>query len=252
MHRQEKIGHPRLRRDIRLHSPPVLGTFITFEGIDGSGKSTQLRLLAQYLRAQGCELLLSREPGGTPVGLRLREALLDVRGEVDPLTELLVFAADRAQHVRKVIRPALEKGGVLISDRYADATRAYQGAGRGFSPELIGEIIELATGGLVPDLTVLFDVSIEESITRTTRRSAKNKRDRLDTEAADFHARVREEYMRIARAEPERVKVIDTTGTVDETQEKLRAIVVPFLQHRDQLTTRLVDNAPYKLKRGHC
>jgi len=138
----------------------VLGTFITFEGIDGSGKSTQLRLLAQYLRSQGCELLLSREPGGTPVGLRLREALLDVRGEVDPLTELLVFAADRAQHVRKVIRPALEKGAVLISDRYADATRAYQGAGRGFSPELIAEIIELATGGLVPDLTVLFDVSI--------------------------------------------------------------------------------------------
>ena len=110
----------------------------------------------------------------------------------------------------------------------------------------------LATGGLVPDLTVLFDVSIEESITRTTRRSAKNKRDRLDTEAADFHARVREEYLRIARAEPERVKVIDTTGTVDETQEKLRAIVVPFLQSRDQLTTRLVDNEPYKLKRGHC
>ena len=230
----------------------MLGTFITFEGIDGSGKSTQLRLLAQYLRSQGCELLLSREPGGTPVGLRLREALLDVKGEVDPLTELLVFAADRAQHVRKVIRPALEKGAVLISDRYADATRAYQGAGRGFSTELIAEIIELATEGLLPDLTVLFDVSIEESITRTSRRTSKNKRDRLDTEAADFHQRVREEYLRIARSEPERVKVIDTAGTIEETQEKLRAIIVPFLQSRDQLTTRLVSNEPYKLKRGHC
>ncbi len=230
----------------------MLGTFITFEGIDGSGKSTQLRLLAQYLRSQGCELLLSREPGGTPVGLRLRAALLDVQGEVDPLTELLVFAADRAQHVRKVIRPALEKGAVFISDRYADATRAYQGAGRGFSPELISEIIELATEGLVPDLTVLFDVAIEESMTRTTRRSAKNRRDRLDTEKADFHARVREEYLRIARAESERVKVIDTTGTIEDTQERLREIVVPFLQSHGQLTTRLADSEPYKLKRGHC
>lgn len=230
----------------------MAGTFITFEGIDGSGKSTQLRLLAQYLRAQGCELLLSREPGGTPVGLRLREALLDVQGEVDPLTELLVFAADRAQHVRKVIRPALEKGAVLISDRYADATRAYQGAGRGFSHELISEIIELATEGLVPDLTLLFDVAVEESISRTTRRSAKNKRDRLDTEKADFHERVREEYLRIARAEPERMKVIETTGSIEDTQERLREIVVPFLQSRDQLTTRLVNSEPHKLKRGHC
>jgi len=230
----------------------VLGTFITFEGIDGSGKSTQLRLLAQYLRSQGCELLLSREPGGTPVGLRLRAALLDVQGEVDPLTELLVFAADRAQHVRKVIRPALEKGAVFISDRYADATRAYQGAGRGFSPELISEIIELATEGLAPDLTLLFDVAIEESMTRTTRRGTKNRRDRLDTEKADFHSRVREEYLRIAREEPERVKVIDTTGTIEETQERLREIVVPFLQSRDQLTNRLVNSRQYKLKRGHC
>lgn len=230
----------------------MAGTFITFEGIDGSGKSTQLRLLAQYLRAQGCELLLTREPGGTPVGLRLREALLDAQGEVDPLTELLVFAADRAQHVRKVIRPALAKGAVLISDRYADATRAYQGAGRGFSPELVSEIIELATEGLVPDLTVLFDVAVEESISRTTRRSTKNKRDRLDTEKADFHIRVREEYLRIARSEPDRVKVIETTGSVEETQEKLREIVIPFLQQRDQLTTRLTDSQPYKLKRGHC
>ena len=228
------------------------GTFITFEGIDGSGKTTQLRLLAQFLRAQGCELLVTREPGGTPVGLSLRDALLDVRGEVDPLTELLVFAADRAQHVRKVVRPAIEKGAVLISDRYADATRAYQGAGRGFSRELIDEIIQLATEGLVPDLTVLFDVTIEESIMRTTRRSAKNKRDRLDIEKEDFHSRVREEYLRIARAEPDRVKVIDASGTVDETQQCLRDIVVPFLQRRDQLTQRIVGDMRYKHKRGHC
>jgi dTMP kinase len=229
----------------------VSGTFITLEGIDGSGKTTQLRLLAQYLRSQGCELLLTREPGGTPVGLRLRAALLDVQGEVDPLTELLVFAADRAQHVRQVIRPAIEKGAVLISDRYADATRAYQGAGRGFSAELISEIIQLATEGLVPDLTILFDVTIEESASRTARRSSKNQRDRLDIEKADFHSRVREEYLRIARAEPDRVKVIDTTGTIDETQQKLRDIVVPFLLERGQVSDRVYP-LRHKFKRGHC
>lgn len=227
------------------------GTFITLEGIDGSGKTTQLRLLAQYLRSQGCELLLTREPGGTPVGLRLRAALLDVQGEVDPLTELLVFAADRAQHVRQVIRPALEKGAVLISDRYADATRAYQGAGRGFSAELISEIIQLATEGLVPNLTILFDVTIEESTSRTARRSAKNQRDRLDIEKADFHSRVREEYLRIARDEPDRVKVIDTTGTIDETQQKLRDIVVPYLLERGQVSDRIYP-LRHKFKRGHC
>ena len=139
------------------------GTFITFEGIDGSGKSTQLRLLGNFLRANGCDALLTREPGGTTLGLRLRAALLDAAEEVDPLTELLVFAADRAQHVRRLVRPALEAGRLVISDRYADATVAYQGAGRGFSPELISQIVQLATEGLKPDLTLLFDLPIEES-----------------------------------------------------------------------------------------
>jgi dTMP kinase len=113
----------------------VPGTFITFEGIDGSGKSTQLRLLGNFLRANGCDALLTREPGGTSVGIRLRAVLLDAMEEVDPLTELLVYAADRAQHVRLLVRPALAAGRLVISDRYADATVAYQGAGRGFSPE---------------------------------------------------------------------------------------------------------------------
>src|SRR4030095_10827210 len=130
----------------------VPGTFITFEGIDGSGKSTQLRLLANFLKETGCDALLTREPGGTPVGNRLRAALLDAQEEVDPLTELLVFAADRAQHVRRVLRPALKFGQVVFSDRYADATAAYQGAGRGFSSDLVGEIVRLATEGLKPDL----------------------------------------------------------------------------------------------------
>jgi len=217
----------------------VPGTFITFEGIDGSGKSTQLRLLGNFLSANGCDLLLTREPGGTTLGLRLRAALLDAMEEVDPLTELLVFAADRAQHVRRKLRPALEAGQVVISDRYADATVAYQGAGRGFSPELISQIVQLATDGLKPDLTLLFDLSIEESGNRTARRTGKNSgklsRDRLDIENADFHSRVRDAYLQIGLKEPERVKLIDTSGPVDKTQQRVREIIIPYLQSRGHI-----------------
>ncbi len=211
----------------------MAGTFITFEGIDGSGKSTQLRLVSNFLRDHGCETLLTREPGGTTIGLRLRAALLDAEEEVDPLTELLVFAADRAQHVRRVLRPALNAGQVVISDRYADATVAYQGAGRGFDSGLISQIVSLATEGLVPDLTLLFDVSVGESTSRTMRRStARNKRDRLDIEHADFHERVRQAYLQIAASEPDRVKVIDTSGSVESTQAQVKAILLPFLRSR--------------------
>ncbi|HKO96647.1 MAG TPA: dTMP kinase [Pyrinomonadaceae bacterium] len=213
----------------------MAGTFITFEGIDGSGKSTQLRLLSTFLSSQGCDPLLTREPGGTPVGNKLRAALLDAHEEVDPLAELLVFAADRAQHVRRVLRPALEAGRVVISDRYADATAAYQGAGRGFSPELIDEIIQLATEGLKPDLTLLFDLSVQESNTRTRRR-ANERGDRLDSETADFHIRVRDAYLRLAAAEPDRIRVVETNRQVEETQEHVRQIIVPFLISRGHLT----------------
>jgi len=222
----------------------VPGTFITFEGIDGSGKSTQLRLLGNFLRANGCDAVLTREPGGTTLGLRLRAALLDATEEVDPLTELLVFAADRAQHVRRLVRPALDAGRLVISDRYADATVAYQGAGRGFSPELISPIVQLATEGLKPDLTLLFDLPIEESTTRTARRSTSkttaSSRDRLDIENIDFHARVRDAYLQIALAEPERVKLIDTSGPVDHTQERVKEIIVPFLQSRNHMKLKYV------------
>lgn len=209
------------------------GTFITFEGIDGSGKSTQLRLLANFLEHAGCEVLLTREPGGTPVGTRLRAALLDAQEEVDPLAELLVFAADRAQHVRRVLRPALAAGQVVFSDRYADATAAYQGAGRGFSPELISEIIQLATEGLKPDLTLLFDLSVDDSTTRTRRRTNGTYRaDRLDSENDEFHTRVREAYLQLAAAEPERIKVIKTDQPLELTHQSVKALVVPFLQSR--------------------
>ena len=219
------------------------GTFITFEGIDGSGKSTQLRLLGNFLRANGCDALLTREPGGTQLGLRLRAALLDAMEEVDPLTELLVFAADRAQHVRRMLRPALEAGRIVFSDRYADATVAYQGAGRGFEPELIAQIVQLATEGLKPDLTLLFDVSIKESTIRTTRRStskSSSARDRLDIENADFHTRVRDAYLQIALAEPERVKLIDSSGPVERTHERVKEVIIPFLKSRGHLAMNYV------------
>jgi dTMP kinase len=215
----------------------VPGTFITFEGIDGSGKSTQLRMLADFLEHAGCDVLLTREPGGTPVGNRLRAALLDAHEEVDPLTELLVFAADRAQHVRRVLRPALESGRVVFSDRYADATTAYQGAGRGFSAELIAEIIQLATEGLKPDLTVLFDLSIEDSTARTQRRGNGAQRgDRLDAENDDFHTRVRDAYLKLAQAEPGRIKIVNTNQPVEITHANVKAIVVPFLAGRGHMS----------------
>src|SRR5215475_7398800 len=208
------------------------GAFITFEGIDGCGKSTQLRLLASELRVRGLDVVTTREPGGTTLGQKLRAALLDVQEQVDPLAELLVFAADRAQHVRSLLRPAIAGNKIVLSDRYADATVAYQGYGRGFGPKLIHEIVELATDGLKPDLTLLFDLSVAESAVRTRKRVAAKHSDRLDSEDAAFHTRVREAYLEIAKANPERVRSIDARGSVQETHQIVMSIVMPFLKER--------------------
>jgi dTMP kinase len=213
----------------------MAGVFITFEGIDGCGKSTQLRMLTSELRARKLEVVNTREPGGTTLGQKLRAALLDVKEQVDPLAELLVFAADRAQHVRTVLRPALAQDNIVISDRYADATVAYQGSGRGFKPELIQQIVELATEGLTPDLTLLFDLSVAESAVRTRRRKAAKRNDRLDSEKVEFHERVRHAYLEIARANPNRVRVIDAKGSAQETHELAMDIVIPFLEERGLL-----------------
>ncbi|MBV8858833.1 MAG: dTMP kinase [Acidobacteria bacterium] len=207
--------------------------FITFEGIDGCGKSTQLRMLASELRLRGREVVTTREPGGTPLGTRVRQLVLDAEEQVDPLAELLLYAADRAQHVRTLVRPALDSGHVVLSDRYADATVAYQGAGRGFPDEIVSELVVLATGGLMPDLTLIFDLPVDESQRRAHRRTTKgHQRDRLDAEDAAFHTRVRDAYQRIAAAEPERVRVIDAAGSVQETQAQVMRIVMPFLEAR--------------------
>ncbi len=209
--------------------------FITFEGIDGSGKSTQLRMLASVLRLRGRDVVVTREPGGTPLGTRLRAALLDTEEQVDPLAELLLYAADRAQHVRQLVRPALATDHIVLSDRYADATVAYQGAGRGFPPALIDEVVVLATGGLMPDLTLIFDLPVAESRARDKRRTANgDTNDRLDAETDDFRTRVRAAYLQIAAAEPERVRVIDASRSVEETHACVLEIVLPLIEVRGQ------------------
>ena len=163
------------------------GKFITFEGIDGSGKSTQLRMMASELRYRGFDVLTTLEPGGTPLGRRLREAFLETEETVSPLAELLLFAADRAQHVNFLVKPALEEGKIVISDRYADATFAYQGAGRGFDEKTVNQVIKLATSGLKPDLTLFFDISVENAILRTKSRDQDEAiKNRMDKETADF------------------------------------------------------------------
>jgi dTMP kinase len=198
------------------------GFFISFEGVDGSGKSTQLEMLAGELRRRGGSVLTTREPGGTPLGARLRESLLDINEQVDPLAELLIFAADRAHHVRTVIQPALAESKIVLSDRYADATVAYQGSGRGFSREIITQVVQLATGGLKPDLTLFFDLPVEEGLRRIAARGSQGTNpDRLDAEDVAFHRRVREGYLAINAAEPDRFRVIDAIGTAEEIHQRV-------------------------------
>jgi dTMP kinase len=207
------------------------GKLITFEGIDGCGKSTQMRLLGQYLTERGVAVVSTREPGGTELGRKVRSALLDGgAGSVEPLAELLLYAADRAQHVRRVILPALAEGKVVLSDRFYDATTVYQGYARGFDLELVNQLNELATGGLKPDLTLLFDLDVETGLKRTMRRGdgtgvTAAGPDRLDQEPVEFHERVRQAYLDIAAREPERFRIVPSGGPVEVTFElMIRAV----------------------------
>ena len=209
------------------------GKFITFEGIDGSGKSTQLRMLASELRFRGFDVLTTCEPGGTPLGRRLRGAFLETEETVAPLAELLLFAADRAQHVNFLVKPALESNKIVISDRYSDATAAYQGAGRGFDEQTIEQVIRLATGRLKPDLTLFFDISVDEAILRTNSRSdGGTQRNRMDSETVEFYERVRKAYLQIAENEPERFCVVDASGAIDEIKTKVLELVTEFLKEK--------------------
>lgn len=197
------------------------GKLITFEGIDGCGKSTQLRLLEKFLAEYGVEFVSTRQPGGTELGKKIRSALLDgEKDSVDPLAELLLYEADRAHHVRTVVLPALEAGKIVLSDRFYDATTVYQGYARGHDLKLVHELNQLAAGGIKPDLTLLFDLEVDLSLNRTHRRGDETvKPDRLDREPVEFHRRVRQAYLEIAAQEPDRFRIIPASGSIRQTHQ---------------------------------
>ncbi len=198
--------------------------FITLEGPDGSGKTTQARLLAEWLREQGYEVILTREPGGTDIGDQIRQVLHDPRNTaMDARTEILLYSASRAQHVAQFIRPALAAGKIVISDRYADSTLAYQGYGRRLDLGMLWTITHFATGGLAPDLTLYLDISAQEGLQR--RQMGGGEWNRLDAEALEFHQRVRGGYLELVEQEPERWEVIDAARSVEEVQAKIRTLV---------------------------
>ena len=194
------------------------GLFITLEGGDGSGKSTQIRNIENYFTEKGFRVLHTREPGGPPISEKLRDILLDTENtEMEAVTEMLIYAAARAQHVRETVMPALERGEVVICDRFVDSSVAYQAYGRRLG-DMVAEVNRHATGGLSPDLTIWLDIDPE---TGKARASGDKGPDRLDLESADFHERVRAGYRSIAEAEPDRFRRIDAGGTIEEIRDRI-------------------------------
>ncbi len=191
------------------------GRLITVEGIEGVGKSTNLAFVAEELRRAGHEVLSTREPGGTPLGEKIRELLLRPDGEIVPMAELLLMYAARAAHIETVIRPALQAGRWVVCDRFTDASHAYQGGGRGIARDTIETLDQLVTGGLRADLTLLLDVSLEVSVSR---QSGRAERDRFEREASPFFSRVRARYLELARQYPERIRLIDAARALPEVK----------------------------------
>lgn len=196
------------------------GLFITFEGGDGCGKTTQIKLLDEYLREKGYKTLLTREPGSKGLGIKLREILLNYDGEVSPTCESFLFLADRAQHVDCIIKPALEEGVIVLCDRHTDSTVAYQGYGRGLDLEQIHNLNNIATSGLKPDLTIVLDVDVE-----TSQKRVGAEKDRMESAGIEFFERVRKGFLEIAKQEPERVKVVDSTQTIEEIHQQILELV---------------------------
>lgn len=203
------------------------GLFLTFEGGDGSGKSTQSALLTDWLIEQGKTVVHSREPGGTDFGLEVRELVLHRRGHIAARAEALLYAADRAHNIATVVRPALDRGDIVIQDRYLDSSVAYQGAGRVLNETEVRDLSLWATEGLLPDLTVLLD--LDETTGRTRLDESRTRYDRLEAEADEFHGRVRQAYLALAKAEPNRFLVLDATLPVDELATRIRDRVSALL-----------------------
>lgn len=205
--------------------------FISFEGGDGSGKTTQLKLLADYLSQHGYDCLCTREPGGTNLGKLIRRVLLEVGDDtISRETELFLYLADRAQHVREIIRPALAAGKIVLCDRFTDSTVAYQGYGRGVDLQVLGELNRMASGGLVPDLTFLLDCPAELGLSRTAirmkaQRPGERPEDRFEREEAEFHARVRRGFQELARSDAKRVRLLDASRPIEQLRDEIRSIV---------------------------
>lgn len=211
---------------MKTRSRKKQGVFITFEGVEGSGKSTHIALLASYLQEQGYAVCLTREPGGTKIGERLRHLILDLQhSEMDPKTELFLYLASRVQHLAEVIRPALIEGRIVLCDRFTDATLAYQGYGRALKPAAIRPIVNYAAQGIQPDLTFLLDVAVQEGLRRLQGRGLPN---RLDAEAAHFHESVRKGYLALAHREPKRFRVVSTQGKIETVQAKILESILDY------------------------
>lgn len=211
--------------------------FITFEGVEGSGKSTQIQALRQQLESRGHRVLATREPGGCPIADAIRAILLASANRVlVPRAELLLYAAARAQHIEQVVRPALAQGIIVLCDRFADATTAYQGGGRGLDAGLVKELNAIATAGLLPDLTLLFDMPVDLGLSRARHRNqqaAQLDEGRFELEELDFHQRVRTAYLALAKQES-RFRIIDATGSADLVAARVAAVVDAFLARGEQ------------------
>ena len=204
---------------------------ISFEGGDGSGKTTQLKLLDKYLASRGKSCLSTREPGGTTLGEMIRKILLEAgKVEIAYPTELFLYLADRAQHVHEVIRPALASGRLVLCDRFTDSTLAYQGYGRGVDLDMLRRLNQVASHGITPDVTFLLDCPVEVGLSRTAQRnmnlkSGGSREDRFEQERADFHERVRRGFLELARAEPQRIYVLDASRPTEEVHHEIKKIV---------------------------
>ena len=192
------------------------GLFITFEGADGCGKTTQMNLLAEYLKKQGREVVLTREPGGKGLGEKIREILLNYDGEVSDRCESFLFLADRAQNIDTIVNPAVDAGKIVLCDRHTDSSVAYQGYGRGLNIERINMLNNLATNGKKPDITFVFDIDTETSMKRVGK-----EKDRMESAGFEFHTKVRNGYLEIAKKEPERIKVIDASKSIEEIHQEV-------------------------------
>ncbi len=213
---------------------PIRGQFITFEGIEGSGKSTQAAMLNDWLLANGVSTVLTREPGGTDMGLKIRRIVMDPSNKISSLTELMLFAADRSHHINTMIKPALESGSTVICDRFTDATTAYQGYARGIDISMVEAVNSLVTDGLRPDMTILIDLPVSFGITRAKKRNVQQKisesEGRFEEEKNNFHELVRKGYLDIASKNKDRFTTIDGTGSITGIFSEIICVVGKMLE----------------------